>query len=231
MWRKLPVVIDPVMQALQGTVWLCSIWCRRNKLSDLLKICVETGASWSPQAFRHKCETPSGPRAFLVFYLCNIHKTSSSLSQHAGHSGSGGWWELIWNCRLCSEWVKARKMCELCFWLFSVVSFVCSNSFATAVDLILVLKKLPDFGCKTVFISVLWASLSGNTCSVHLQSVSSISSLAYLPTMFTTGFLDFSFCKLEEDEWSEGPKAVWGSRAVSILWYGVTVCFCPPWDT
>ncbi len=31
--------------------------------SDLLKICVKMGASWSAQTFRQAGETPSGPEA------------------------------------------------------------------------------------------------------------------------------------------------------------------------
>ncbi len=34
--------------------------------SDLLKICVKVGASWSVQDFRQTGVTPSGPGAFLL---------------------------------------------------------------------------------------------------------------------------------------------------------------------
>ncbi len=36
--------------------------------SDLLKICVKMGPSWSAQTFRQAGETPSGPEAFLSLF-------------------------------------------------------------------------------------------------------------------------------------------------------------------
>ncbi len=35
--------------------------------SDLLKICVKMGASWSAQVLRQAGDTPSGPGAFLLY--------------------------------------------------------------------------------------------------------------------------------------------------------------------
>ncbi len=37
--------------------------------SDLLKICVKMGASWSAQVFRQAGDTPSGPGAFLLLFF------------------------------------------------------------------------------------------------------------------------------------------------------------------
>ncbi len=42
--------------------------------SDLLKICVKMGASWSAQVFRQAGDTPSGPAAFLILiFLKTLH--------------------------------------------------------------------------------------------------------------------------------------------------------------
>ncbi len=47
--------------------------------SDLLKICVKMGASWSAQDFRQTGVTPSGPGAFLLLFILKTLCTSSSL--------------------------------------------------------------------------------------------------------------------------------------------------------
>ncbi len=47
--------------------------------SDLLKICVKMGASWSAQVFRQAGDTPSGPGAFLLLFFLKTWCTSSSL--------------------------------------------------------------------------------------------------------------------------------------------------------
>ncbi len=61
--------------------------------SDLLKICVKIGASWSAQDFRQTGVKPSGPGAFLLlFFLKTWH--ISYLQCRCG--GEGG-------CRRC-EW-------------------------------------------------------------------------------------------------------------------------------
>ncbi len=46
--------------------------------SDLLKICVKMGASWSAQVFRQAGDTPSGPDAFLLLFFLKTWHTSSS---------------------------------------------------------------------------------------------------------------------------------------------------------
>ncbi len=60
--------------------------------SDLLKIFVKMGASWSAQVFRQKTGvTPSGPGAFLLlFFLKNWH--SLSLMSSVGVGERGGRW-------------------------------------------------------------------------------------------------------------------------------------------
>ncbi len=52
--------------------------------SDLLKIFVKMGASWSAQDFRQAGVTPSGPGAFLLFCFRKTWHTSSSLILIAG---------------------------------------------------------------------------------------------------------------------------------------------------
>ncbi len=47
--------------------------------SDLLKICVKMGASWSAQVFKQAGVTPSGPGAFLLLFFLKTWRTSSSL--------------------------------------------------------------------------------------------------------------------------------------------------------
>ncbi len=50
--------------------------------SDLLKICVKMGTSWSAQNFRQIGVTPSGPGAFLLFSLktCSLFTSKTSFS-------------------------------------------------------------------------------------------------------------------------------------------------------
>ncbi len=52
--------------------------------SDLLKICVKMGASWSAQVFRQAGDTPSGPGAFLLLFFLKTWHTSSSFICSAG---------------------------------------------------------------------------------------------------------------------------------------------------
>ncbi len=52
--------------------------------SDLLKIFVKMGASWSAQDFRQAGVTPSGPGAFFLFCFQKTWRTSSSLIWIAG---------------------------------------------------------------------------------------------------------------------------------------------------
>ncbi len=52
--------------------------------SDLLKICVKMGASWSALDFRQTGVTPSGPGAFLLLFSLKTWRTSSSLIFSAG---------------------------------------------------------------------------------------------------------------------------------------------------
>ncbi len=58
--------------------------------SDLLKICVKMGASWSAQVFRQAGVTPSGPGAFLLLFFLKTWRRSSSLICSAGVGGGGG---------------------------------------------------------------------------------------------------------------------------------------------
>ncbi len=41
-----------------------------HRSSDLLKICVKMGASWSAQVFRQTGDTPSGDTFFLFLLIC-----------------------------------------------------------------------------------------------------------------------------------------------------------------
>ncbi len=52
--------------------------------SDLLKICVKMGASWSAQDFRQTGVTLSGPGAFLLLFILKTLRMSSSLICSAG---------------------------------------------------------------------------------------------------------------------------------------------------
>ncbi len=56
--------------------------------SDLLKIFVKMGASWSAQVLRQAGDTLSGPGAFLLFSL-KTWRTSSSLVFSAGVGEKG----------------------------------------------------------------------------------------------------------------------------------------------
>ncbi len=52
--------------------------------SDLLKICVKMGVSWSAQVFRQAGDTQSGPGAFLLLFFLKTWHTPSSLICSAG---------------------------------------------------------------------------------------------------------------------------------------------------
>ncbi len=60
--------------------------------SDLLKMWVKMGASWSAQVFRQAGDTPSGPGAFLLLFFLKTWHTSSSLicSIGVGERGVAG---------------------------------------------------------------------------------------------------------------------------------------------
>ncbi len=60
--------------------------------SDLLKICVKMGASWSAQDFRQTGDTLSGPGAFFLLLILKTLHTSSSLifSVGVGETGVAG---------------------------------------------------------------------------------------------------------------------------------------------
>ncbi len=60
--------------------------------SDLLKICVKMGASWSAQVLRQAGDTLSGPGAFLLLFFMKTCRTSSSLmfSADVGERGVAG---------------------------------------------------------------------------------------------------------------------------------------------
>ncbi len=58
-----------------------------HRSSDLLKICVKMGASWSAQDFRQTGVTPSRPDAFLLLFFLKTWCTSSSLICSAGGGG------------------------------------------------------------------------------------------------------------------------------------------------
>ncbi len=57
--------------------------------SDLLKICVTMGASWSVQILRQTGDTPSGPGAYLLLFFLKTWRTSTSLIYSAGVGGGG----------------------------------------------------------------------------------------------------------------------------------------------
>ncbi len=72
--------------------------------SDLLKICVKMGASWSAQVFRQAGDILSGPGAFLFFFFEDLaHVIFSYLQCRCG--GEGG-------CRRC-EWCFFKPAVEL----------------------------------------------------------------------------------------------------------------------
>ncbi len=51
-----------------------------HSLSDLLKICVKMGTSWSAQTFKQAGETLSGPEAFLDFCFLKTRFASATQS-------------------------------------------------------------------------------------------------------------------------------------------------------
>ncbi len=55
-----------------------------HSFSDLLKIFVKMGASWSAQVLRQAGDTLSGPGAFLLLFSLKTWHTSSSLIFSAG---------------------------------------------------------------------------------------------------------------------------------------------------
>ncbi len=57
--------------------------------SDLLKIFVKMGASWSAQVLRQAGDTLSGPRAFLLLTSLKTWRTSSSFIFSAGMGERG----------------------------------------------------------------------------------------------------------------------------------------------
>ncbi len=57
--------------------------------SDLLKIFVKMGASWSALDFRQTGDTPSGPGAFLILFSLKTCRTSSSLIFSVGVGEKG----------------------------------------------------------------------------------------------------------------------------------------------
>ncbi len=68
--------------------------------SDLLKIFVKMGASWSAQDFRQAGVTLSGPGAFLLlFFLKTWHKSSSLIcSADVGERGLQVWIVFFQTC-------------------------------------------------------------------------------------------------------------------------------------
>ncbi len=68
--------------------------------SDLLKIFVKMGASWSAQDFRQAGVTLSGPGAFLLlFFLKTWHKSSSPIcSPDVGERGLQVWIVFFQTC-------------------------------------------------------------------------------------------------------------------------------------
>ncbi len=57
--------------------------------SDLLKICVKMGTSWSAHVLRQAGDTPSGPGAFLLLFSLKTLRTSSLLIFSAGVGDRG----------------------------------------------------------------------------------------------------------------------------------------------
>ncbi len=61
--------------------------------SDLLKICVKMGVSWSHKVFRRPVTTQSGPGAFLLLFFlktCTRHLLLSAV-QVLGEGGCRRW--------------------------------------------------------------------------------------------------------------------------------------------
>ncbi len=86
--------------------------------SDLLKICVKMGASWSAQDLRQAGDTPSGPGAFLLLIFMKTCRTSSSLifSAGAGERGvAGGVNGCVERCsgRVCFFFKPAAKVIQI----------------------------------------------------------------------------------------------------------------------
>ncbi len=73
--------------------------------SDLLKICVKMGASWSAQDLRQAGDTPSGPGAFLLLFFMKTCRTSSSLIFSAGVQERGVAGGVNGCVERCSGWV------------------------------------------------------------------------------------------------------------------------------
>ncbi len=73
--------------------------------SDLLKICVKMGASWSAQILRQAGDTPSGPGAFLHLFFMKTCRTSSSLIFSAGVGERGVAGGVNGCVERCSGWV------------------------------------------------------------------------------------------------------------------------------
>ncbi len=86
----------------------CSVALARgqqfNSSTDLLKICVKMGASWSAQTFRQAGEIPSGPGAFLDFCFLKTRFTSSTQTLSTGWVVGG---------RDGVVGVEGRWMCEM----------------------------------------------------------------------------------------------------------------------
>ncbi len=73
--------------------------------SDLLKIFVKMGASWSAQVLRQAGDTLSGPGAFPLLFSLKTWCTSSSLIFSAG-VGDRGVAGVVNGCvKMRSEWV------------------------------------------------------------------------------------------------------------------------------
>jgi len=90
--------------------------------SDLLKICVKMGASWSAQDFRQTGVTQSGPGAFFPFLLPEdlAHLILADLNCRCG--GEGGSRRCEWCERLFGEVFRTGcKSCEWCERLFEEV--------------------------------------------------------------------------------------------------------------
>ncbi len=61
----------------------------QHSSTDMLKIFVNMGASWSAQGLRQVGDTPSCPGAFLLLFSLKTWRTSSSLIFRAGEGERG----------------------------------------------------------------------------------------------------------------------------------------------
>ncbi len=81
--------------------------------SDLLKIFVKMGVSWSAQVLRQAGDTLSGPGAFLILFSLKTWRMSSSIIFSAGE-GDRGLLEV-----LIVVWRGVQRRCGVFFQIYS----------------------------------------------------------------------------------------------------------------